>query len=1173
MVCPGCATENRPGRRFCVGCGRSLAAACPRCGAATGAGERYCGECGAPLATSNPTTAAPADTTSTPVAERRLVSVLFADLVGFTPFAEERDAEDVRETLSRYFALAADIIGRYGGTVEKFIGDAVMAVWGTPTAHEDDAERAVRAGLELLVAIETIGPTMQARVGIVTGEAAVTLGATDQGMVAGDLVNSASRLQSVAAAGSVLVGETTMRAASSAITFEAAGEQALEGRTVPLAAWRALRVVAERGGRGRSGILEPPFVGRVEELRLLKDLVHTTSRERRPRLVSITGPAGIGKTRLAWELEKYAGGLAESITWLQGGSPAYGDGVTFWALGEMVRQRAGLAETDNEPTTREAVDRLVVNCAPDAEDRRWIEPAVLALLGLEPSPPGGRDVLFAGWRLLVERIAAGSAAVLVFEDLQWADSGLLDFIEQLLESARTAPILVVTLARPELFERRPSWGAARRNATAMALEPLAEPEMRELLVGLIPGLPAPTVAALAARAEGIPLYAVELVRMLAAQGRLSSAGLGRRTADVLTTLPVPESLAALVASRLDALDRADRILVGEAAVLGQTFTATALAAVSGVAEVDLDARLRAVVRREILRVEGDPRSPQRGQYAFVQALVREVAYGRLAKRDRQSLHLAAARFLEGMGSGELAGALAGHYLAAYRNAREGAEAEAVAAQACIALRAAAVRAAALGAHGQAITFCEQALTITHRPAEEAALHELAGASAVALERTDHAEAHFRVALDLRGALGDREMEVATIAAYASALLGGWRVDQALTLLDEASIRFADLGGHPALVRLNGQLARGHMIGDHLRDALKVADQVLEDAERLDLVDVVADTLVTRGSALAGLGRRHEGIGAIEAGRKLAVELGLPRTEMRATNNLATRLFEDNPRAGLDAARAGLALAHRIGEWHSGLMDNATACAFRTGAWDGALSELEPMLGEDLDPLTRSDLLSWLIQLHVLRGEPTATFTTELASLPASGDDWFVNLNRASSRMWTAFVEGRYDAARAESLNCQQALTSQNIGVDVVFALMGARSALLAGDAISAEHQLGQVAAPKGRAIDADRTTIRAGLAALAGCPQAALPLYREALRAWRDLGCAWDEALCALDMATLLEPGEPEVRTAAERASEILVRLRAQPLLRRLVAALAGPSRAEPPPTAPAVAVTSTAIR
>ena len=289
--CPNCGFNNLPGAKFCMECGTHLAA-----GAATGAAAAP-GGVGAPGSVAAPGTAAvarPADDTAT-TSERKLVTVLFADLVGFTPFAEERDSEEVRDTLTRYFDLARDVIGRYGGSVEKFIGDAVMAVWGAPVVREDDAELAVRAALDLIDAVTGLGDGIQARAGVLTGEAAVTIGATNQGMVAGDIVNTASRLQSVAPPGTVLVGEATQRAASAAIAYEPAGEQVLKGKQSPVPAWRALRVVAEVGGRNRAEALEAPFVGRHEEIRLLKDLFHTTDRERRLRVVSVVGPGGIGK--------------------------------------------------------------------------------------------------------------------------------------------------------------------------------------------------------------------------------------------------------------------------------------------------------------------------------------------------------------------------------------------------------------------------------------------------------------------------------------------------------------------------------------------------------------------------------------------------------------------------------------------------------------------------------------------------------------------------------------------------------------------------------------------------------------------------------------------------------------------------------------------------------------
>ena len=437
MACPNCGTANAAGAKFCMECGTHLATGCPNCGASNQPGARFCNECGTrlvaegavagtaagsianavsargPLAAGQTApTAPPASPSPRPAAatERRHVSVLFADLVGFTTLAADRDPEAVRDLLTRYFDVAREIVERYGGTVEKFIGDAVMAVWGTPVAQEDDAERAVRTALDLIEAVRDLdagadGRGLEARAGVLTGEAAVTIGATGQGMVAGDLVNSASRLQAVAPPGTVLVGESTYRASSRAIAFVEAGDQVLRGKKAPVPAWQALRVVAKRGGQGRAEGLEAPFVGREDELRLLKDFFHATSRERRARLVSVTGQAGIGKSRLGWEFLKYLDGVLETVYWHSGRSPAYGEGITFWALGEMVRRRAGLAEGDDEATTREGIRASLVEFVPDETERRWIEPALVFLLGYGEAPAGGREELFAAWRTFFERIA------------------------------------------------------------------------------------------------------------------------------------------------------------------------------------------------------------------------------------------------------------------------------------------------------------------------------------------------------------------------------------------------------------------------------------------------------------------------------------------------------------------------------------------------------------------------------------------------------------------------------------------------------------------------------------------------------------------------------------------------------------------------------------------------
>ena len=330
--------------------------------------------------------------------------------------------------------------------------------------------------------------------------------------------------------------------------------------------------------------------------------------------MSVTGIGGIGKTRLAWELEKYLDGLVEPIWWHEGRSPAYGEGITFWALGEMVRRRAGLVETDDERTTRTKIAETVAAHVPELDERRWVEPALLTLLGIDAGAVDPAQ-LFGAWRMFFERLAATGTVVMVFEDLQWADPGLLDFIDALLEWSRSFPIFVLTLARPELLERRPDWGAGKRSFTSIFLEPLPAAAMRDLLAGLVAGLPDAAVTAIVERADGVPLYAVETVRMLLAEGKLAIQGGVYRPVGDLTTLAVPATLTALIASRLDGLEPHDRSLLCDAAVLGQSFTLAGLAAVSGIPEPELEPRLRALVRRELLTLETDPRSPERGQYA------------------------------------------------------------------------------------------------------------------------------------------------------------------------------------------------------------------------------------------------------------------------------------------------------------------------------------------------------------------------------------------------------------------------------------------------------------------------------------------------------------------------------------------------------------------------------
>ncbi|HEX2222107.1 MAG TPA: adenylate/guanylate cyclase domain-containing protein [Candidatus Limnocylindria bacterium] len=1159
MICPTCQTSNEPGRKFCRQCGARLALLCPGCGAANAPDDRFCGECGEALTRAGAgegSVAAIAAATGErpgPVAERRLVSVLFADLVGFTTFAEGRDAESVRELQDRYFDTASQIIGRYGGSVEKYIGDAVMAVWGAPTAHEDDAERAVRAALDLVEGVRQLGTELgaelMARAAVVTGEAAVSTAAANQAMVSGDLVNTAARLQSVAPPGSVLVGEATHGAASEAIAFEPAGEQVLKGKVSPVTAYRALRVVARRGGAGRSEQLEAPFVGRGAELRMLKDFHAATAAERRPRLVSIMGQAGIGKSRLIWEFQKYLDGVTQLTRWHEGRSPAYGEGVTFWALAEMVRARAGVADGEDPETTRRKLAESLAAHVADEDERAWLEPRLLQLLGLESAPADGRDreSLFAAWRTFFERLAEGAVVVLVFEDLQWADEGLLDFIDHVLDWSRDRPIYIITLARPELLDRRPDWGAGRRNFTSIVLEPLSDEEMREMLAGLVPGLPESAVARILARAEGVPLYAVETVRMLLSEGRLERDNGAYRPVGDLSQLTVPPSLHALVAARLDALDPADRALLHAAAVIGKTFAGEALAAVSGHPSEDVGRRLRGLLRRELLARDADPRSPERGQYGFVQAVIREVAYGTLARRDRRRLHIAAARYFETLDDEGIAGVLAEHYLAAYRAQPEGPEGEALAAQTRVALRAAAERASALGSHRQAASYLEQALEVTSDPRERADLHAAAGQALAVGGRPDLGVPHQEKALELIRGSEDRSRVLRALVELATMYDYDGRIEEGMALLERAADEYADLAGSAEFVELIGELARANMLRGQSRRTLELADSVLDAAERLELTPTVIHLLITRGVALAQMERMLEAIAVLRGAGSLAEAHEIRDAQLRAQVNLSYAAAADDIRLSYRLAREGHALS-----WHLGmrgpadfLYGNAAEAAISLGEWDWALGQAEEIIGADPDSPNDIGHYRRLLILG-LRGEPVYERMKALADSADTSQDEQAEATKEG--LFGAVLTAQGDLAEALRLTASsyRRMSTPDAGA----ARMAGRLACWLGDVVAAHEALDHLRVKRGRTIAASQRELEAGIAALEGRRDEALAGFADAIRRWRDLGARFELALCDLNLVTTLGAGTPESRRAADEAREIFSELGAEPFLRMLDRAL-----------------------
>jgi class 3 adenylate cyclase/tetratricopeptide (TPR) repeat protein len=1157
MRCHACGTENDEGRKFCGECGAPLAVACAACGTPNSPGAKFCGECGATLGAPVAARAQPAE----PLAERRLVTVLFADLVGFTTVSEARDAEDVRELLSRYFDTCRTLIARYGGTVEKFIGDAVMAVWGAPVAKEDDAERAVRAAIDLAAAVEALGAEvgsseLRARVGVLTGEAAVTIGAQAEGMVAGDLVNTASRIQSVAEPGTVLVGESTKRATEAAVVYEDAGVRELKGKLEAVPVWQAVRVIGGIGGAQRTAGLEAPFVGRDRELRVIKELFHASAGEAKAHLVSVLAVAGTGKSRLSWEFFKYIDGLAEDVRWHRGRCLPYGEGVTFWALAEMVRTRAQIAEGEDTDSQRVKLHAAVEESIADPDERRFVEPRLAHLLGLEEHAQWERENLFSAWRLFYERLAEEMPTVLVFEDMEWADAALLDFIEHLVDWSRNHSLFVIVLARPELAERRPTWGAGKRNSSSLYLEPLATDEMNTLLSGLVPGLPDELRARIRERAEGMPLYAVETVRMLLDRGLVVERGSSYIPAGPIETLEVPETLQALVTARLDGLGSEERRLLQSAAVLGKTFTVEALATLVGRDPEEVEPALADLARKEMLTLSADPLSPERGQYGFLQDMVRRVAYEMLSKHERRAKHLAAAAMDEG--EDELAEVVAGHYVAAARADPNAVDAGDMARRAAAALRQAGQRAASLAATQEAQRYYEQAAALATEIAEQADLLEHAGIMAQRGGRADAARAHYEQAVALF------EQEGATHpAARVSARLGEvmWdtgRLREALDRMDSALELLTAEEADADVAALAAQVGRFRFFAGEPDLGLARVETALELAEALGLPEVLSQAINTKAMILSTRGRVGEAGALVRYALEVALEHDIPSATLRGYNNVADlEARSDHYERAAGGFRDGLALARRMGSRQLELMFASQIYPlYALGRWDEALASAA-QVPEEAFSQTRFPFVCFLgnsVSIHCHRGELEAAeeLVARYAVMRDSGD--------IAERTSYAWPESQLHLARGDAAEALRVAASawdlrESAGVNAewvkeAFAI-AVHAALLVGDPARAEALLESVeSAGHGTATPLVRAQVmrfRAHLAADAGDLERSDRLFRGAAALMRELATPFPMAVTMLDhVEMLVAAGSAEaVEPIAVEARSVFERLRALPSLER----------------------------
>jgi class 3 adenylate cyclase/tetratricopeptide (TPR) repeat protein len=1139
ITCPSCGEENPEHARFCLACGAALAAPEQR------------------------------------RKERKYATALFADLVGSTTLAEREDPEVVQSVVGRAFDRLAEEIGRYEGLLEKFMGDAVLAVFGVPRAHEDDAERAVRAALEMQAVLSELNrsfaaegkPELAMRIGVEAGEVLVdqerARGARDR-MLTGDAVNTAARLQTAADPGHVVVGPGVYASTKEVIDFRELPALELKGKAEPVMAWEALRVKAKhRGERPHLG-LEARLIGRDEELAVLKQTLRRVESEARPALVTIIGPAGVGKSRLVHELERYVEGLPQFIYWRRGRCLAYGN-ASYSALADAIKAQCEILEDDPQEVAIKKTDASVRELFGDEA----LAPQLRALVGAGEAKSMSREDLFEGWRRFLERLAARYPLVLVLEDIHWADDGLLDFIEHVADWAQ-GPVMVVTLARPELFEQRPAWGGGKRNAASIYLDPLSPEEGGAMLNDLLAGeLPPALARTIVERSEGNPLYVEEIVRMLIDDGVLRATEASRwEAARPLEAVELPRSIQGLIAARLDGLPDDEKLVLQDASVIGREFWAGAVAELTGKSAAEVrDALGRLRVKELIL--PHDPSSfSDEAEFAFRHLLIRDGAYDSLPKSLRAEKHEQVARWAEqraGDRADEMAELIATHHLEALRYLGElgdvGTEREELHRDAYRWARAAGDRANALWLRAEAVRWYQEALhnaeaggiPVADRASLARDLTDVAWGT-VAVEESAQA---CREALRLSEEAGDERG-------------AGWSQAQLVLMHlqsgdDESAIR----DGEAAIARLEPfgetwELAealhllgwfhwrRGHdEAGDLLRRAVAMATRV--DAP----LAVRASATQTLAVYLAQIGAK-EALPAIEEAFVLAKEAGDSGNLLRVYNNLASIVSDfasDYRRAhailleGLELARKGGSVGHQ--GWLLGSLGDIT---FSLGELEASeryqresleiarTSGDEPLVGMRLSGLAAAVLTQGRIEEgRTIEDEAR----TVLAANPEPQADQYVFLNDGM----LAVASGD-DGAAAERFRGGVELIrrfSVESGGPLFVELV--RALVRLGDIEEARKYLDLSTAARSPSARAHARTAD-GL--VQDDPAAAVTLLREAGEAFGELGQPIEEARARLDLGRAMARAGQDPGPTFERARELLVGCGAGLFLPEVDAEIAG---------------------
>jgi class 3 adenylate cyclase/tetratricopeptide (TPR) repeat protein len=899
-ACPACGRLYGPDDRFCARCGAARDLTCPRCGRPASAQAAYCTGCGQALR---------------PVAEgrsheeRRRVSVLFMDVVGSTPYAERKDPENVRAHQAEFYTTFLRVVRQYGGVVEKYIGDAAMALFGAPVATETDAVRCVRAGLDLQRALTRAADDTGwlYRIGIATGEALVDVAAAHDGgqaIVAGDVVNLAARLQTEAPPGGVLVCTTTHLATRTEIRYATRSPLTLRGRSAPTEVWLALAPVQQQVDVHTDAIA---MVGRDHELGLLTSALHHVIRERAPRLVTILGPAGIGKSRLVRELFGHARSLVDTqVCWRSGRCPPFGENVAYAALADIVKAQAGVLTTDTPEAARDRLDAALADLVPPSETAR-LSDALRPLFGVAGSPLSTEDAESA-WRRFLLALAAQGPTVLVFEDLHWADDRMIRFIELITTTVRDVPLLVVCTARPELLDREPAWGGAVPGMLSISLTPLRDDSIASLYAQMFgqAAFPPELLRPLVELADGMPLYAHEYGRMLVERGTLRQAD-HMWVMEPSGELPMPESVHAVIANRIDLLEPAERAVLQAAAVVGPRFWPGAVAAALGTGTDTVERALRGLAQRDLVREQPDSTMADEPEYRFRHVLVSDVCYERLPLAERVARHTRTADWLDvrvdGRGT-ELAEVVAHHRFTAYEAALAlGLDGAPYAGPALAALLHAARRAVMLNAVDAAATHVSRAERLVASGRSIGSEADRLGVELIGIELALHADADgFLV-----GPGPERLTELATLlyrvrdhggAARAWTLLGqiAWqKADRASALrcLDRAVELFDSWPDTPEKAQAYADLGRLHMLNYEHAPALGATQIAAEIADRLGLVELRANALITIGMCRYQAGEPG-GLADLQEALEFCRTHQLTSVR-RATQNVAYALREEGDR--------------------------------------------------------------------------------------------------------------------------------------------------------------------------------------------------------------------------------------------------------------------------------------